>query len=191
MTHSKEVTVRIAILVFACVMAGCAASGPRTTLGGSGERIVLVEDRSGTVLEGPIRTDDATETAELAVAFETAWVRLPEVLRELGLSVGAVDATTGIVSQQGERVRRVDGKRMSLYLDCGRGTTARPYADSHAVTLSYEILLTRAGESHTAIQMLVSASARAVDARGSPLRCGTRGRLERLVFERLQAAEGR
>lgn len=180
--------VRIAIVVFLCAASGCAASRSGPTLVGSPDRTVQVADRSGTILQGRLGADDPTKTEELLVDFETAWARLPGVLRDIGLSVGTVDATTGTVSHQGERVRRIDGKRMSLYLECGSGTTAQPYADSHAVTVSYQVRLTKAGESTTAIQMRVDANARALDARGSPLRCGTRGRLEQLVFQRLRAA---
>lgn len=179
---------RTALLFCVCLATACAPSRSSPALDRSGEQIVLVEDRSGTLVRAPLRFDDQTQRADLALNFETAWTRLPQVLEEIGLSVGTIDESVGYVGQSGERVSRIDGKRMSTYLDCGMGVTAEPYANLYEVTLSYEVLIDKqeVGSSLNA-EMRIEATARPRDVRGNPLSCRSKRTLERLVFARLQA----
>lgn len=170
----------------ALVAAGCATVPPGPTLDRSGERVVFVEDRSGNMVRTPLQSDDQTRTAELGIGFAAAWARLPGILEELGLPIGSIDETRGLIAHDGARLSRIDGRRMSAFLDCGSGTTAQPYADLYSVTAGYEVLIV-SGESdgRSRAEMRIDATARARDVRGNPLRCRSKGRLEQLVFERL------
>jgi hypothetical protein len=126
----------------------------------------------------------------LLLDFETAWARLPALLQDIGLSIGSMDEATGLVAQTAERISRLDGKRMSAYLDCGSGTTAEPYANQYHVSLSYEVLIApdQVGRVLNA-EMRLEATATPRDVTGNPLRCRSKGTLEELVFERLQVGE--
>lgn len=187
MTSQRGGRVCTALLVCAGMAIGCTPPRSSTTLGRSGEQTFGVEARSGTLVRARLRTDDQTRTADLAMDFETAWARLPGVLQEIGLSVGAIDDASGRLGHSGETLNRLDGKRLSNYLNCGMGTTAQPYANLYRVSLSYEVLIAHkeVGPGLHA-EMRVEASARPRDVSGNPLRCTSKGTLERLVFRRLQ-----
>jgi hypothetical protein len=100
------------------------------------ERIVRVADRSGTIARVPLRWDDQTRTAHVDIDFEVAWSRLPGVRQEISLSVETHDEVRRRVSHGEERVRRIDGKRLSTFLNCGIGITAQRNANTYEVSLS-------------------------------------------------------
>ena len=178
---------RIATLVGTCLIVGC-ASGPPPTLGRSAERDIRVEARSGTVVQARLNSDERIRTADLALDLDSAWARLREVLEAIGLPVDHVDESAHTIGHGGESISRVDGKRMSTYLDCGVGTTAQPYADFYRVVMSYEVLLAAGAEESTVrAEMRVQATATPRDVSGNALRCTSKGRLERLVFEQVGA----
>lgn len=165
---------------------GCASSSDGPSLDRSGERLVDVRDRSGTIVSTRLRSDDRARVADLAVELEVAWARLPSILADLGLSIGTIDETSHRVSQSGERVSRIGGERMSSYVDCGRGVTAQPHADQYEVSLSYEVHLSPDGPDTSHAAMRVDASARPRDVRGNSVRCVSKGTLEELVFDSLR-----
>lgn len=178
---------RTPALLGVCLTLGCASSAPNPTLGRTGERIVDIQDRSGTVVNTRLRSDDQTRTADLNLGFEVAWTRLPALLAELGLSIGSINEASGRVSHSGERVSRIAGERLSTYLDCGTGTTAQPNANAYGVFLSYEVLIAAQGPGASVAEMRIDATARPRDVSGNPVRCTSKGALERLLFDGLQA----
>ena len=172
-----------------CVVGGCASSGATPRISRGGEHIVGVQTGAGGISTVEVQTDDQTRTATLIMDYSVAWDRLPELLTEIGLSVGTIDEAQGRVAHRGERLRRIDGKRLSTYLDCGIGSTAQPYANVYDVVMGYEVVLRRGQDgSVSSAQMTIEASARPMATSGNPLRCTSEGTLERLVFQRLQAA---
>lgn len=177
---------RIVMLVGSCLMAGCATAGSSPTLGRSGERNIRIEDRSGTLVQARLSSDDRTRRAELPVDLDVAWSRLPGVLQAIGLSVDAIDPTERRIGHSGETLSRLDGKRLSNFLNCGVGTTAQPYANFYRVVLSYEVrLAAREVGSAARAEMRVQATATPRDVSGNSLTCTSKGTLERLVFERI------
>ena len=176
----------VAPLLFA--FAGCATSSATPGLGRGDDQMVGVQGRSGAVSRVDVRTEDQTRAGNLAMDYERAWALLPTLLQDLGLSVGSIDPSTGRVSHRGERVRRINGKRMSEYLDCGMGSTAQPYANLYEVALGYEVVMRRSQRTGIVeVEMRVEATAKPQDVSGNALRCTSEGTLERLVFQRLQA----
>jgi hypothetical protein len=133
-----------------------------------------------------VQSDDQTREAQLPIEMEAAWARLPVLLEELGLPIGSIDARRRRVAHAGDRIRRIDGKRLSSFIDCGMGATAEQYADSYIVTLGYEVVLKPdPSGSGIFVEMRVDASAKPRAVSGGALRCTTKGVLEALVFERL------
>ncbi len=168
---------------------GCAASTAPSggSIGRAGQTRVRVDSRTGTQ-EIDLLWDDETRRSDVTLDQGAAWSRLPTLLAELGLSVGFVSGESLRIGHQGGPVRRIDGRRLSTYLDCGFGTTAQPYANFYLVTLAYEVQLIRTEvEGRARAEMRVEASAKPRDVSAAGVRCRSKGTLERIVFERLLA----
>jgi len=175
-------------IVLAVGLTTACASGPRPTspsTGRSGDQTLTVLGRtsSSTVR---LLADDQTRQARLSVQMQAAWAQLPILLEDLGLPVSFLDAATRTVAFEGERVRRINGRRLSNFIDCGMGATAQQYADVYSVVFAYEIRLKPdpAGNG-VSVEMRVDASAKPMAVSGGAIRCTSEGVLEALVFERL------
>ena len=180
----------VLVLVLSVSGMGCAASTAPSggSIGRAGQTRVRVDSPRGT-RETDLLWDDETRRSDVTLDQGAAWSRLPTLLDELGLSVGFVNGESLRIGHRGGPVRRIDGKRLSTYLDCGFGTTAQPNANLYRVTLAYEVqLIPTEVEGRARAEMRVEASARPRDVNGAGVRCVTKGALERIVFERL--AEG-
>jgi len=176
------------VLIVTFGWSGCATSAATPGLGRGNDQMLGVQTRSGNVGRVNLRTEDQTRLGELAVDYDRAWALLPEVLQGIGLSIGAIEPEAGRVSHRGERVRRINGERMSTYLDCGIGSTAQPYANLYEVALGYEVVMAHSQRSGIVeVEMRIEATAKPRDVSGNPLSCTSEGALERLVFTRLQA----
>jgi hypothetical protein len=116
------------------------------------------------------------------------WAVLPGIFEQLEIATSTVDPSEGLIGNAGYRARRVEGKRLSTYLDCGR-SFGREYADQYAVTLSVLVQLVTAPDGRTTVRTILDAYARDPSLSSSSLHCTTRGSLERrigdLVIERL------
>jgi hypothetical protein len=83
------------------------------------------------------------------------------------------------------RARRIEGQRLSTYIDCGTGMTATPKADEYAVTLTLVSRLEPAEDHGTRVETVMQASARPRSTAGNSVSCQSRGRLEARVAELL------
>lgn len=175
----------IRMLVACLVTSGCAASTSSSdgSIGRSGESIVRVEGQFG-VMTTDVSTDDQTQSGEIPADIDIVSSQIPALLEELGLEVGFVNDSQRTVGHAGARVRRIDGERLSNFLECGMGVTAQPYANLYSVTMAYEVQL-RPGVSGsgTTVEMRIEGSAKARDVSAAPVRCTSKGTLEALVFE--------
>jgi len=123
----------------------------------------------------------------MTLDLDEAWNRLPALLEELGLGITFLNAESFLIGHRGGVVRRIDGKRLSVYIDCGSGTTAQPNANLYAVTLAYEVqLIPLEVEGRARAEMRVEASAKPRDVSTAAVSCHSKGILERVVFERLE-----
>ena len=169
---------------------GCASSNTSSggRIGRAGQGRIRIEGRSGT-LTAEIMRDDQTRQSQMTLDLDEAWNRLPALLEELGLGITFLNAESFLIGHRGGVVRRIDGKRLSVYIDCGSGTTAQPYANLYSVTLAYEVqLIPLEVEGRARADMRVEASARPRDVSTASVRCWTKGTLEQLLFERLAGA---
>ena len=115
------------------------------------------------------------------------WAVLPGVFEQLQIDVSLVEADEGIMGNDGYRARRIEGQRLSRWLDCGRGPV-QANADEYQVTLTVivQLLVARGG---TTLRTTVDAYARERGVSSGPIHCLSWGNLERripqLVMERL------
>ncbi len=175
-------------LVLSISAIGCTSSNTSSggMIGRSGQDRVRIESRSGTLI-ADITRDDQTRQSQMTLDLDEAWNRLPALLEELGLGITFLNAESFLIGHRGGVVRRIDGKRLSVYIDCGSGTTAQPYANLYAVTLAYEVqLIPLEVEGRARAEMRLEASAKARDVSTAAVSCHSKGILERVVFERLE-----
>lgn len=118
----------------------------------------------------------------VSAPFTAVWTVLPGVFERLEIPVLEVDASAGLMGNQGYRARRVEGQRMSRWLDCGRGPV-RANADVYEVTLSVVVQVLAAPDDATTVRTTVDAYARDRSLSGSSIHCISWGALERRVAE--------
>ena len=174
----------LAVTLSAIVVSACASSGPATT---SPEPKTVTRVRLGdeTVEIFP----DRRGVARLVAApVDSVWLVLAEVYDRLEIPVTVSDPGQWTFGNPGYRAHRIEGGRLSLYLDCGRGMAA-PYADQYSVTLLVLTRLTEA-EGGTMVVTTVDASAKPRAVSGDEVPCASKGRLElrlaQLIVELLE-----
>ena len=118
----------------------------------------------------------------LPASLSAVWTILPEVFDALDIDVTRIDASTGVMGNPGYRARRIEGERMSLWLDCGRGLV-RPYADAYEVRLTVIVQLLPSPDGGTTVRTTVDAYARDRSVNGSAVHCLSWGTLERRIAQ--------
>lgn len=108
---------------------------------------------------------------------------LPRVYELLGIEGVGAAAAEGMVGARNFRPRRIDGKRLSRFIDCGSGVTATPKADQYAVTMTLLSRAVAADETGTRLETTLEASARSQAAAGDRVSCQSNGVLEKRVAE--------
>ena len=165
----------LASVVTACASSGAGVSGPRTTT-------VSVIAPSGATRSIEIRPTTDVNESILPATPTQVWTVLPAVFDQLQVEVTTVDSRSRVMGNAGYLARRVEGKRLSIYLECGSDFLG-PYANQHDVTLSLMVQLTNAPENETVVTTVVNASAKARAVSGTRLQCTSKRSLERRVVE--------
>jgi hypothetical protein len=109
------------------------------------------------------------------------------VYLELRIPVMLDDSATGRLGNLGSSLRRLGGKRMSAWVNCGEGLTGSN-ADLHKVTIATVSWVQELGPDSAAVRTGVLASSYD-PAEGSSRRqqrCDTTGRLEELIHTRVR-----
>jgi hypothetical protein len=139
----------------------------------------------------PVVLDTLAIREEFSAAPGAVHSALVVAVTEMGLEPTVRDSLRGIVSNP-ELVtfRRLAGKAMSFWLDCGIGMTGR-YADTHRVTLAWAALLDPLPDGRTRVGIGVSGSA--IERGGTTntaVQCNTTGALEAAITERVRKTLG-
>ena len=115
---------------------------------------------------------------------EVILVELPGRLRfeTLNLETPTVDARAFSIGNRGCRARRIEGKRLSTYLQCG-SSISRPNADQYEVTLQRMVQLLDAPGGSTTVRTTLDAYARSRSSSVNAIHCTSKGRFERRVVE--------
>ncbi len=106
------------------------------------------------------------------------------MLAQLEIAVTRVDSAESVMGNPGYRARRIEGERLSRFLDCGR-SFGREYADQYSVTLAVLVQLVPSADGGTVVRTFLDAYARDPATSGSNVHCITRGSLERRVGDML------
>jgi hypothetical protein len=147
------------------------------------ERVETAQSINGTNVRIE-RTDDArSRTENVDAPAERVWPLVAQVYAELRLPDAAVDSAGRVVAVSGERLRRIGGRSISSYFECGAryGNSASEY-DVY-VSVSTRVL---ADGGITRVRTTVSAHARGAGANATTLVCNGNGALEALIAERIR-----
>jgi hypothetical protein len=123
---------------------------------------------------------------------EMVYQAVLQAYKDLGIPTGNTDGKSGIVgSERFERMRTLAGAPMSLSFNCGEGA-AGPYADFFRLTVAIVTWVTPRDEGKFTTLGLAAAAAGEdiTGTRRNPRECGSLGRVEGKVLERVQAIVG-
>ncbi len=180
----------VAIATSALLVAGCAGAGgpvsgstPQTTsisVGGdartgSGSTIMVTSNRE---MRGSNHRVEAL--------IDEVWRQIPAVYQELEIPVATVNSSTRTIGNSQFTVsRRMANAAVSRYLSCGIGPAGQPLADQYRVDLSLLTILHPETDGTTRVETRLTATATSRGTSGAPLACGSTGRLEALIAQRL------
>lgn len=170
-------------------MLGCAPS-PR-----SGTAVVVPQDAPSRVGRGGsggailIENERGVMTTTISAPPSEVYDAVARVYGDLDIPVTMQDKMQGVVTADGFRMSRIDGRRNSRWLDCGMGMTG-PLADNADITATVATLVEPADEGETLVHTQVDATARRRASATGGLGCSTTGRLEALIIEQVQALLG-
>ena len=174
---------RSPLLFSVTVLTACASSGTGTAvLPAPGRTSVSVTRSTGRNIVVDLLPDVIAHESVLDATPDQVWGVLPAVFEMLQIEVTTVDAGARLMGNRGFRARRIEGNRLSAYVDCGRDFTG-PYADHYAVTLSVLVQLKETWDFKTSVTTVVDGSARPRDVSGARLPCQSKATLERSVTE--------
>lgn len=145
---------------------------------------VVVDPQGGFTDVLRIENESLVTRRVIDAPVNRVWSALLEVYEELEIPVGELDEARGQVGNAGFPVRRIAGRRMAEYVDCGHGV-AGPKANEYAVRVAL-FTTVRPHEEGTELVTDMDATARPRDVSGSTIHCTSEGRLEALIVQRVE-----
>jgi len=129
-----------------------------------------------------IHTEASVEEQMFHVSPERVWGTLPAVMAQLEIPVTHSDPDRMEYGNRSWRPRRIEGRRMSKYLDCGT-TLSGALADTHEITMMMVVSVSRApgGGANVITTLDAYGDPRAVS--GNPIHCESIKTLEKRVVE--------
>lgn len=179
--------IRTRVLLLSLAAAGaCASPAPDTArpTPASVSRVGVTVSHGG-LGSTEIRNDAGAVARTVAAPLDSIWAALPGVYETLGIAGAGADPEQKLYGNPAFKPRRIDGERLSRYIDCGRGVTAAPRADEFDVTMSVITRLAPAAGGGTLVTTTVQASGKPRAVSGNPVFCPSKGTLEALVVDLL------
>ena len=166
---------RLAALLLAVVISGCASSSPGSAISGR-DQTVRVSDGSSTLR---IQPTDAMAVSNVPFATAAVWNVMASVFDSLGIAVGTLDPQKLVIGNTALKIHgRLGSVPLSRYLDCGQ-TQGFPSAETYDVHLSVLTQVSPGKEPNTSsIATMVEAAARPMQFKGEYALCQTKGELE-------------
>jgi len=115
--------------------------------------------------------------------MDSVLMALPAVYTTLGVPDHGIDPESGIYGNRSFRARRIEGNRLSNYIDCGQGATAVPNADQFQVTMLVVTALAPGEDGGTIVTTTVDATGRPRAVAGNSVHCQSKGELEMRVAQ--------
>jgi hypothetical protein len=169
--------------VLALFSVACAGSHPRAAAPPSNTQTVKVAVGPQETMD--ITRDNEVRTLELSAPRERVWTALMAAHDAIGTTPSVVDAGAGTASFLHQNSRRLMGRPLSAYVDCGRSTSGAR-ADIYSVTIRVSQVVRAQGSGTTTVYTVVSAWARPTGMSGEAVQCFTVGALERKIAEIVQ-----
>lgn len=164
-------------------LAACASSTPRGETRQTDVRVATqVDDAARNIV---IQNESSVSSYTLKFPVARVWRALQEVYQELELPVSEFDPDRKRMGHEGFAATRIDGERMSRYMDCGLGMTG-PNADRFDIRVTLYTTLNSFGED-TELIIDVDGQGKPREYSGNWMHCGSQGELETLIVERLAA----
>jgi len=162
---------------------GCASSGS-----GASGRAAVSQMAIG---DGQVETYRQVEESEQVVDAPESeiWPHLPAIFDELGVEVTEVKEQQRIIGNPRFKPGRIEGERLSTYLECGRDHGG-PYADQHEVWVTFMVQLLRDPSGGTRVATLLNGFARPRNVSGNDLPCTSKLVLEARLVELINARLG-
>ena len=157
---------------------GCATSDPGQTVAEERRTTLRVAGTRPTV----IHTEASIEERIFAVSPERVWQTLPAVMAQLDIPVTHSDPDRMEYGNQNWRPRRIEGRRMSKYIDCGTNLTGA-LADTHEITMMLIVRVTRAPGGGATVTSTLDAFGDPRAVSGNPIHCESLKTLEERVVE--------
>lgn len=168
------------------LLAGCASQGGLAGTPRVQPTTTTIETSEGNTYTVSQIVERSIASDPIEVAPDVAWRALPEVYRELGVPVTLVDARNRMLGTTENRLSRIGAQRPSRYLDCGSGLAGQ-YANVYHVFVTLVTQLEPAEGGGTTVHTQLEAAARDPGHSNNPIRCTTRGVLEKEIAEALRA----
>jgi hypothetical protein len=179
---SAQMSMHRTILLAAAGTFACGSAGspppPGTTR-------VAVSSGAGSMGMTELHNEPGSTVHRLPLRPDSVLAALPRVYELLGIEGAGSVPDESLVGARNFRPRRIDGKRLSEYIDCGTGATATPKADGYAVTMTLLSRVMAADESEARLETTLEASARSQAAASDRVSCQSTGVLAKRVAERV------
>lgn len=151
---------------------------------GAGAREVIDQHEStGRYIQ--IVTETSSSSHTVAAPAHRVWTALHRVYEDLGVSLSLDDSANRRLGNTRFRQRRINGQRLSAFLDCGSGSGVASYANSYSVTMSLTTIIAEDADRRTIVQTQFNAVAEPRATSGNPLQCTSNGNLERTIVEKI------
>ncbi len=181
---SKKWCVLLAVIAGACAPAGegaAPAPGPEQR-----SSVTIVKGSRGLtgMLGGVVvHNEPGVGARHVDARMDSVLLTLPQVYGLLGIPDHGVNPEGTLYGNLEFRARRIEGNRLSNYIDCGQGTTAVPNADGYQVTMLVVTALAPGEDGGTTVTTTVDATGRPRAVAGNPVHCQSKGELEMRVAE--------
>lgn len=172
----------LTVLAF-LVLPACASSGSDPLPAPRQAEVRIEDQRIGSVIT--LYNESSVTVFLVPHPVEEVWQALQGVWPALELPVSEFDQQRRLIRNAGFRTARIDGKRMSHFVDCGQGMTG-PNADRFHVHVTLSTTLVPR-ENGTELVVDMDGQGKPREHSGNWMHCPSRGNLETLIAERLQA----
>jgi len=183
-TSKLAVTVRYIMLVLlAC---GCASSGNTAESVTQKPPTIYAGDQTTATIIGE---KPRASMAPIAVAPAAVWMAAKQVYASIDVPLGIENAAAHVMGNQNfYKARQMAGQPMTQFVDCGSGMTGQKAA-SYRIYMSLMTDISADGKGGTLVQTTFTALGQDVTEGSSDrIPCGTTGRLESLMLERIKEA---
>lgn len=163
-------------IIAAIAVAGC-ASGPRAAA-----PVQTTTMRVGGVQPIEIRTDAGLAQTNFYAPIADVFQALEAAYRTLEIPIMHRNPSKYEVGNQNHEARRIDGLRMSRYVDCGTSING-PLANTYEITLSIMSVLATTDDEGVSVTTVLGARGEPRATSGNPIPCNSLGVLEERVAQ--------